>query len=606
MKSIKYFFLILLVLSFFGIPGNALFCELFGCEPQFIVGPGTFLGLTDTPSSYSGQANKFVVVDPTEQSLVFKDANSALNDTYIRTDGNSTTTASIPFAQGTSVPDNAPMAFGTGKDFNSSFNGKNLVFGRNYSVASSNNDFEIGAAAIIGDGLLERNQIGSLSTGLSTSDNDLLAIAQVQPAGSFDVSQTRTVTIVNERHSIITSSNSQMVFNAFFYGLGIGDLTKANNQGGVSVNRFGPRIRVAADYEFITGMSGVGLILNGVDANINRLHFYNAEGINCNDGHCGTIIDFYAGASTKDTGVLLDDIGLYVQERSAGSNSNWGIYDEGNPVALGGSVSIGKTTVPTAALDVDGNAYISGNLSLGASTDSNLMAGDINANFVFASGFFSKSPPTLCTTDNQCAFFDFDNSRWEACQKNGSRWTCQYGTQEFLKKLNSFDKYRSDYAAWLAAKAACEDDTHSYSGFKAYQQGNAVCFFDLEKDKAVLLRLIAACNGEFDDFNLDLRKCTFNEQKSCESKEWQFWRSGQCYSNPRLNCEKNPANRLKTWDGSSCVEDSKKACESDGLHYWDGRNCQENAKAICLQDRSKEWVNGECVDLNVDVVDVVP
>jgi hypothetical protein len=54
--------------------------ELQGLAATGVGGATTFLGLTDTPSSYSGHGGKFVTVSGTENALVFTSSAGMTSD----------------------------------------------------------------------------------------------------------------------------------------------------------------------------------------------------------------------------------------------------------------------------------------------------------------------------------------------------------------------------------------------------------------------------------------------------------------------------------------------------------------------------------------------
>ena len=89
-------------------------------------GVDSFLGMSDTPSSYSGQSGKFIKVNGAEEELEFSeitviwgnisgtlsnqtDLQAELDD-KISVDGTSTTTSSVPFVEGISVTQDKKVA----------------------------------------------------------------------------------------------------------------------------------------------------------------------------------------------------------------------------------------------------------------------------------------------------------------------------------------------------------------------------------------------------------------------------------------------------------------------------------------------------------------
>lgn len=89
-------------------------------------------------------------------------------------------------------------------------------------------------------------------------------------------------------------------------------------------------------------------------------------------------------------------------------------------------------------------------------------------------------------------------------------------------------------------------------------------------------------------------KCTFGQP-------WNYYDkvTSKCFTNLKLECELNPKNKLKSWDGRVCINDEEKICKADRLHIWDGNKCIEDEEAMCIADKSKEWKDGECIDAQI-------
>lgn len=97
--------------------------------------PQPFTRLTDVPHSYSsGDVNKLVRVNKDFNGLEFvssQDINSSgsfPSGSFIKTDGTSTTTASIPFAQGLSIPNNKYLNFGDANNAQLLYNSIDDIF----------------------------------------------------------------------------------------------------------------------------------------------------------------------------------------------------------------------------------------------------------------------------------------------------------------------------------------------------------------------------------------------------------------------------------------------------------------------------------------------
>jgi hypothetical protein len=70
------------------------------------ISTSNFIKLSDTPSSYSGQGGKILIVNDNEDSLEF----TTELDNKISLDGTTTTTDLIPFAEGISVLNNKKVS----------------------------------------------------------------------------------------------------------------------------------------------------------------------------------------------------------------------------------------------------------------------------------------------------------------------------------------------------------------------------------------------------------------------------------------------------------------------------------------------------------------
>ena len=95
-------------------------------------------------------------------------------------------------------------------------------------------------------------------------------------------------------------------------------------------------------------------------------------------------------------------------------------------------------------------------------------------------------------------------------------------------------------------------------------------------------------------------------RKRCEETPWQYWDSGECKTNPYLECE---ANILKDWNYSAnaCEDNIIEVCEAQEDMVWidvngcvfDDEKQEQRLKEECLSDKSKYWNEKECVSANI-------
>lgn len=193
------------------------------------------------------------------------------NSLYIRLDGNSTTTASIPFAQGLNLPSGKTITFtdsGTGLDaFTIGSNGYSIPSKLTItSLGGTSPQLELIDTALYAVATSRMNVFGTAYTftGITNQDgNDVLVVYNSQSSTSGTI---RGAQLSARFDGSSNSSGQNFGFNAIAQHAGSGQLTRATTAGGLCANRS----RVIVD----TGGSGTVTLACGVSS-----HFSATSGV---------------------------------------------------------------------------------------------------------------------------------------------------------------------------------------------------------------------------------------------------------------------------------------------------------------------------------------
>lgn len=202
------------------------------------------------------------------------------------------------------------------------------------------------------------------------------------------------------------------------------------------------------------------------------------------------------------------------------------------------------------------DVIVDGSISVGNSTQDGLLDGDINASTIYYDSLTPKSP----------IVFELSNTT-------------------ILTRVEGGDWIECDYKI----KGDCPIDSEN------------------KMNKITTQREAYACADSLGDYDSRTGQCNPNEQKICESVDYQYWDNGKCKENLYLKCINT---NLKRWDEENltCVTDETMVCASQEDMFW---NAQTNAcefspelqetrlKDECNQDRSNVWINEGCVSADM-------
>jgi len=213
-------------------------------------------------------------------------------------------------------------------------------------------------------------------------------------------------------------------------------------------------------------------------------------------GNSNTIIGGWAGGTSAVTGSsnvfigylagkyhsLSDRLIIDNQDRTteAGEKANALIYGKFNSTPAKQFLRI------NGDLNITGDTNIAGALAVGTNLDNNLWAGDINARFVYADAFATKSPILFKTSQPEPLCMMADNGIYVGCMPEFQaitkeyKWVCK-PRAECNAKLEKIRKEEEAYWQWQKAKALCETETKTFASFSDFTLGDRSCSLDCEK-----------------------------------------------------------------------------------------------------------------------------